>query len=148
MTISNTSSEAATQLALTASAGFALTANTCGTSLGAGASCSVGVVFSAHGYRGGDRHVERCFARDYCNQANVTLSGAGALAAAVQVTPATISFPVTGAGQTSSATTVTVTNTGLADALTDLTLTVGFGGISSGERHLRWHARAGIELHG
>jgi hypothetical protein len=61
------------------------------------------------------------------NQANVTLSGTGALAAAVHMTPATINFPVTGAGQTSSATTVTVTNTGVADALTDLMLTAPAG---------------------
>jgi hypothetical protein len=60
-------------------------------------------------------------------QANVTLSGTGALAAAVQVTPATITFPVTGAGQTSSATTVTVTNTGAANTLTDLALAAPAG---------------------
>jgi hypothetical protein len=59
--------------------------------------------------------------------ANVTLSGTGALAAAIQVTPQTINFPTTGVGQTSSAVTMTVTNSGTVDALSNLTLTVPAG---------------------
>jgi hypothetical protein len=126
VTISNSSSLAATQLAVTVSTGFALTQNTCAASLPAGAACTVGVVFApaATGAATGTLNVASAA---IANQANVTLSATGALAAAVQVTPATINFPVTGAGLTSSATMVTVTNAGVADALTDLTLAAPAG---------------------
>jgi hypothetical protein len=126
VTISNTSSVAATQLALTSSAGFSLTENTCTASLAPAAVCMVGVVFApaATGAATGTLNIASVA---IANQANVTLSGTGALAAAVQVTPATITFPVTGAGQTSSATTVTVTNTGVADTLTNLALAAPAG---------------------
>jgi hypothetical protein len=47
VTVSNSSSSVSLDsLALTASAGFKLTANTCGATLAAGASCTVGVVFA------------------------------------------------------------------------------------------------------
>jgi hypothetical protein len=126
VTISNTSSAAASQLALTASAGFALTANTCGTSLAAGAVCTVGVEFAPAATRAinGTLNVD---SPAIANQASVTLGGTGVLAAALVVTPATIAFPTTGAGLTSSAATVTVTNTGAVSALTNLSLTAPAG---------------------
>ena len=126
VTISNTSSAAASQLDLTASAGYALTANTCGTSLAAGAVCTVGVLFAptATGAINGTLNVA---SPAIATQANVTLSGMGALAAALEVTPATIAFATTGVGLTSSATTVTVTNTGAANTLTNLALTAPAG---------------------
>jgi hypothetical protein len=50
VTLSNTSSSISLDsLAITASAGFKLTADTCGTSLAAGANCSVGILFAPVG---------------------------------------------------------------------------------------------------
>jgi hypothetical protein len=61
------------------------------------------------------------------NSATVELSGSGAVAAAIQVTPATLSFAITGVGQTSSPTTVTITNTGSLTALSNVALAVPAG---------------------
>jgi hypothetical protein len=61
------------------------------------------------------------------NTADVLLGGTGAAAAAIQVTPANLAFPTTGVGQTSSATTITVTNTGIATTLSNLALAVPAG---------------------
>jgi hypothetical protein len=126
VTISNTSSVAASQLALAASAGFTLSANTCGTSLSASTTCSVGVEF-APTVTGASNGTLNVASPSIATHANVTLMGTGALAAALEITPATIVFPVTGAGQTSSATTVTVTDTGVENTLTNLALTAPVG---------------------
>jgi hypothetical protein len=126
VTISNTGSVAASQLALTVTAGFALTQNTCTASLAAGATCTVGVIFepTATGAVTGALNVASI---TIASQANVTLSGSGAEADAIQVTPAAIAFATTGAGQTSSATTVTVTNTGIVTTPSNLALAVPAG---------------------
>jgi len=126
VTVSNTSSAAATQLAFKATTGFALTQNTCGTSLAASSTCTVGVVFSptATGAATGTLTVASAA---IATPAIVTLTGTGSVASAIQVSPATIAFATTGAGQTSAATTVTVTNTGAVAALSNLTLAVPAG---------------------
>ncbi len=126
VTISNTSSVAASQLTLTPTVGFALTQNTCTASLAAGAVCMVGVVFTptVTGVVNGTLNVASI---SIAIPANVTLSGSGANTAAIQLAPATISFAITGAGQTSSATTVTVTNAGAVATLNNLALAVPAG---------------------
>ena len=58
--------------------------------------------------------------------ATVTLSGAGGLAGSVQMMPGLLTFPATGVGATSSAQTVTVTNSG-GVTLTSLTLAASTG---------------------
>jgi hypothetical protein len=116
----------ASSLALAVSAPFSLTQNTCPASLAAGASCTAGVIFSpiATGPATGALSVT---AASPATGANVLLSGTGAVAAAIQVTPATISFATTGVGATSSVTTVTVTNSGTASSLNNLVLTAPAG---------------------
>jgi hypothetical protein len=126
VTISNTSGTAASQLSLAASAGFALTQNTCSPTLAAGASCTVGVVF-APAAAGAITSVLNVSSPAISNTADVLLSGTGAAAAAIQVTPANLAFPTTGVGQTSSPITITVTNTGIATTLSNLALAVPAG---------------------
>jgi hypothetical protein len=126
VTVSNTSGMAASQLTVTASSGFTLAQNTCPASLPAGSNCSVGVEFApvAVGPVTGSLTVT---SSAIANMAAVQLNGTGALASAIQVVPGNVSFATTGVGQTSNATTVTVTNTGAVTALSNLALAVSAG---------------------
>jgi hypothetical protein len=126
VTVSNTSSSQASQLVLAASAGFALTQNTCTATLAGGLNCSVGVVFAptAVGAVTGSLSVTSV---SIGNAATVELTGTGAAAAAIQVTPATVSFPTTGVGLASNVINVTVTNTGIVNPLSSLAVTVPVG---------------------
>jgi hypothetical protein len=126
VTVSNTSSVAANQLAVSVSAGFTLTQNTCGGSLAAGATCTVGVVFAPNA-TGAEAGTLSVTSSSFATPANVTLGGTGALAAAIQVTPATINFGTTGVGATSSPVNLTVTNSGVASPLSNLMLAVPAG---------------------
>jgi len=94
--------------------------------LAANSNCTVGVVFapSATGPAIGTLSISSA---TIANSATVGLSGRGAVAAAIQVTPETVSFPIVGVGQTSSPATVTVTNTGSLTALTNVALEVPAG---------------------
>jgi hypothetical protein len=126
VTISNTSSGPASQFAISITAGFVLTQNTCTASLASNATCTVGVVF-APGSTGLVSGALNVSSASIGNTASVELSGTGAVAAAIQVTPANISFATTGVGQTSSPTTVTVTNSGTVANLNNLALTAPTG---------------------
>lgn len=126
VTVSNSSSVAASPLVLAVTAGFALTQNHCGSSLAAAGSCTVGVV-SAPAAAGVETGTLTVSSPAISNTATVLLSGSGAVAAGIQVTPATISFAATGVGLTSNATTVTVTNTGVTTVLNGLELAASSG---------------------
>jgi len=126
VTVSNSSSFAASQFVLSASMGFALAQNTCTSSLPAGASCTVDVVF-APASTGAKTGTLSIISPTIGTAASVTLSGTGALAAAIQAASAPLSFPTIGVGATSSPITVTVTNSGASDPLNDLALTVPAG---------------------
>jgi hypothetical protein len=126
VTVSNSSNLQASQLAVSVTAGFALTQNTCPASLAAGASCTVGVAFepTVTGPANGSLTVTSA---SLSTAANVTLGGTGAVASGLTVTPANITFATTGVGLMSSATTVMVTNIGAVTALSNLTLEVPAG---------------------
>ena len=128
VTVSNNSAVPAGQLTLSVTPGFALMQNNCAASLAAGASCTVGVVFAPI-TAGSAMGMLTVTSASIAAPAQVALSGTGAVAAGIQVTPATISFSNTavGVGQASTATTVTVTNSGIATALSNLTLAVSAG---------------------
>src|SRR5579862_3933740 len=110
VTISNTAGVAAAGLTLAISPPFTLTQNSCGISLAAGASCSVGITFTpaANGTVAGTLTVNS----SSLNAAVVDLNGTGGLAGVVQLQPASMNFPDTGVGTTSKTQTVTLTNTG------------------------------------
>lgn len=126
VTISNTSEFAASALTVSVSQGFSWTQYSCVGALAAGASCTVGVSFvpAASGAATGTMTVSSA---SIATAATVTLSGTGAASASLEVSPASISFPATGVGQSSSPITVTVTNEGSVDSVTGLTLTAPAG---------------------
>ncbi len=123
-TITNTSSTAASGLAVTTAAPFSLTANTCATTLAAGASCTVGVVFTpaVNGTATGTLAI----GSTNLNAAVMQLTGAGGAAGAATLQPSSLAFVTTGVGAVSTVQTVTLTNTGVV-ALTGLALSVSSG---------------------
>lgn len=125
VTVTNSGTVAASGLSLVVTASFTLTQNTCGTSLAAGASCSTGVVFTptVNGTVTGTLTVNS----STYNPATVLLTGLGGQAGAVVVQPGQLNFSTTGVGATSTAQTVTVSNTSSMVALTSLTLSASSG---------------------
>jgi hypothetical protein len=112
------------------------TANPCGTSLGAGASCTIGVVFSPA--LNGDFAGTLTIASSLQTQAIVLFSGIGGVPGSVQFQPSLIEpctvgttavncFPQTGVGLTSNASTVTITNPDPVSSLYSLALTASAG---------------------
>ncbi len=127
VTLTNSSSIAASGLTLTASSPFsvAATATPCGTSLAAGANCTVGVVFSPplnEPYAGTLAITSSTLA-----PVIVLLNGTGGVPGAVQFQPNPVIFEQTGVGQTSAATTVTITNPDPVNTLSGLMLAVSPG---------------------
>jgi len=109
VTITNSSSLAASGFAMTVGAPFTLTQNNCGTSLAAAASCSVGVVYTptTNGASAGSLTIASSV-----NAATVLLTGIGGAAGSLQLQPSLLTFPTTGVGTASGVQIVTVTNTG------------------------------------
>lgn len=124
-TIMNTGDVGALQLTVAVSAPFSTTGNSCGTSLAAGASCSVGVLFtpSTNGVVNGTLSAS---SSSYPDAAIGSLVGIGGAAASVSAQPRSIAFPTTGVGLTSTPRSVTITNTGPV-AVPDLTWSAGSG---------------------
>ena len=86
---------------------FAISSNTCGTSIGAGATCSVGVTFSPTA--SGSATGTLSFADNATNSPQkVTLSGTGT--GAVAVSPTSLNFGVVAVGSANSGHAVTVSN--------------------------------------
>ncbi len=123
--LSNSSSSAVASLIYTVTPPFSLTGNTCGTSLSGGASCSMGVVFSPPlnaPYTG-----TLTIASGAQTLAIVLLDGTGGVPGAVQFQPNPVIFQQTGVGQTSAATTVTITNPDPVNSLSGVALTASPG---------------------
>ncbi len=110
-TITNTSSAAATGLALSVPPPFSLVQNSCSATLASGGSCSTGVVFTptTNGVVAGALTVS---SSGFAIAATATLSGIGGAAGWVQVQPGSLNFSATGAGNASSPQIVTLTNNG------------------------------------
>ena len=98
---------------------FAILSNTCGSTLAAGAGCSIAVTFSPRtvGARAGVLTLADALANH-----TASLTGNGT-AGALTLTPAATVFPDTSLGSTTAAKTVTVTNTG-SGAITLSSITV------------------------
>ena len=107
VTVTNHQSAALTFSSIGITGAFAISSNTCGTGIGAGASCSVGVKFSPTAI--GAATGTLSFADNATNSPQkVTLSGTGT--APVAVSPASLSFGVAAVGSVSAGQTVTVSN--------------------------------------
>ena len=116
VTITNSGTASAAVSAISATGDFTQT-NTCGTSIAAGASCSVTVSFrpTAAGTRTGSLTVTSSASN---SPTTVALSGTGtsAATASLSTSPASLTFGSTTVGAASAAQTVTVSNTGGAAA--------------------------------
>jgi hypothetical protein len=127
VTVKNTGSAAATltSIALTGSTDFATTATTCGTSLAAGATCTVSVDFKPAAAGAATGAISFTDSATGSPQ-SVALSGTGVAAAlTVTVAPTTLTFASTTVGATTAAQVVTVKNT----SISAVTLgTIGFTG--------------------
>jgi len=106
------------------STGFAISSNTCGTGIAAGASCTVGVTFSPTG--GGTVNGTLTFSDSASNSPQtVSLSGTGSTLATLSTT--SVNFGPTKIGQTTSTMTVTLTNSGGASLFfTSFSVSAGF----------------------
>ena len=136
VTIANTGGAAATLNAETVSGDYAVTANTCGTSLPVSSSCTVGIVFTptASGARPGLLTVT-----DSAGSQSAPLTGTGQSVATDSLSPLSLSFPAQQVGTASAAQTVTLTNagdlplTGIAAAATgDFTVANNCGSVLQG----------------
>jgi hypothetical protein len=126
VTVTNSAKVAANSLALLATAPFALVNNTCTVSLGAGASCTVGVVFSpaVNGSFTGTLTVASSL---QSAPTSVPLSGMGGTPGSVLVEPSFLNFPQTGVGTVGSPQTVTLTNSVGTGSLSGFSLAVSTG---------------------
>lgn len=121
VTVQNDGGGPIDSLKLAISPQFALTANTCKSSLALGAKCTVGIYFkpAAQGPVTGALTIA---APTATISADVALSGTGGSPAAIAISPGVLNFPTVGVGRASSPLTVTVTNLGNAEPLRDLGL--------------------------
>ena len=110
VTLSNTGNASLTITSIKASGNFSQT-NTCGSRVAASASCTLSVTFkpTATGTRTGAVTIT-----DNANPATqtVSLTGTGASAAVVSLSPASLTFPAQQVGTSSNAQSVTLSNTG------------------------------------
>ncbi len=115
LTLTNGGSTTVSVTGISAAGGYAET-NTCGSTLAAGASCSISVTFTptASGDQTGQITIT-----DTGNPATliVPLDGSGQATLSASATPSTLTFPATVIGTTAAAQAVTLSNTG-SEALT------------------------------
>jgi hypothetical protein len=127
VTLSNNSGTAVNSLTFPVTPPFSAvaTASPCGTSLGAGASCTIGVLFSPA--LDGNFTGTLTIASSSQTQALVPLSGTGGIPGAVQALPNLIAFPLTGVNLYSSPVTVTLTNPNSVNSLGSISVSVTEG---------------------
>jgi hypothetical protein len=114
--VTNTSHGIAGGLKFKASGDYGIEDNTCGATLGAGASCTMDIVFTpkAAGERTGELTASSTTAG--VGSAAMALDGVGVAAAYIEAAPARLTFPGTPAGFASGSMTVTLTDPGIAAA--------------------------------
>jgi hypothetical protein len=113
VTLSNTSSSAASGLTLTVAPPFSVSAGNCGSMLAAGANCTAGLVFTASDNGSATGMLTATAAS--LNSAVVILNGVGGTAGSVQLQPALLNYSTVGVGTTSDAQTIAVSNSGPVD---------------------------------
>jgi hypothetical protein len=128
VTVTNNGTATATSLTFTVTSPFSQVpvTNSCGTSLAAGASCSVGVAF-VPALDGSFTGALTIASPSLVSSAVVQLSGTGGVPGSVQFQPNPLTFAQTGVGLTSSASTVTITNPDSVNSLQNLTIVASTG---------------------
>ena len=111
VTLSNTGGAVLNIASKVANGDFAISASTCGTTLAQGTSCTIDVTFTPT--LTGSRLGSLVITSDATSSPNtVSLSGSGTPVALVLLNPGTLSFAARTVGSTSSAQSVTLSNTG------------------------------------
>jgi hypothetical protein len=109
VTLTNTGSSALAVTSITASGGFGQT-NTCGAAVAAGAACNINVTFTPAAT--GTQTGSVTFVDNAGSSQTVSLTGTGAGAPVVGLTPASLTFSNQAVDTTSAAQTFTLTNSG------------------------------------
>lgn len=122
VTVTNTTSYSIDSVSMAVSGPFVVTQNSCTGSLAAGAQCTAALAFAPTSSAAAIGMLT-VSSPGIATPSSVALLGSGG----IQVTPAAIKFPSTGAGMTSSPSTVTVTNLSATEALTNVALNVPSG---------------------
>jgi hypothetical protein len=123
---------------------FAISANTCGATLGAQTGCTLGLTFSptASGARTGVLTVT-----DTAGAQTLALEGTGQTAASVALTPGTLTFGATNIGARSGAETATATNSGDESAqIVQVTASGDFQAVSSCGASVAGHSACTIAV--
>jgi uncharacterized repeat protein (TIGR03803 family) len=128
VTLTNSGTATLTISGITASASFAISTNTCGSTLNAGSACSVSVTFTptATGPVTGNLTFSDNAAG---SPQSVSLSGTGVASGApgVKLSPTSLNFGNVAVKETSAAKSVTLTNSGTATLdITEITASAGF----------------------
>ncbi len=130
VTVTNSGGQALSGLALSISGGeaqdFLLGANTCTTTLAAGASCGVSITFTPSVSGGRQSFLIASSATTGVTSVTATLSGTGLAPPLLSFAPSQLSFATTQVGQTSPGQLLTLSNSGQV-AIGDLQLTVSAG---------------------
>lgn len=123
VTVENAGGTAIPLTSVTVTPPFVVATNGCSSSLAANSDCALSLTFAPT--QAGDVNGSLVLTDDAGTQ-TVVLSGTGASAATDALSPASLSFPSTAAGQQSSTQTVTLTNNGDLP-LTSIGITIGAG---------------------
>lgn len=125
ITITNSGGATISNLGFTLSnTSFVLGTTTCGTTLAAGAACTLPVTFTAQTLAGVTARLTITSSTQGVLPATVYLSGnGGVFPAAILTSPTVVNLGTVGLSQASSPATITITNTGTADSLQTLDLT-------------------------
>lgn len=126
VTLSNTSSYSISAPQFAVTSGFSVAQSTCAGTLAPGSSCTVQLIFSP-AVTGATTGTLTATSASAANVVVVPLDGIGANAAGIAVSPLSISFGTVGVGETSAISTVTVSNPGIAQSTTGLSLAVTAG---------------------
>ena len=114
-TITNTSAGTASGLAFKATGDFAIQDNTCGATLGGGASCTMDVVFAPKSSTLRTGTLTAGSTTTGVGSATIALSGTGIPAAYITAAPARLVFSLTTVGSPSAPMAVTLSNPGIAE---------------------------------
>ena len=144
VTVENAGGTAFPLTSVTVTPPFAVATNGCGSSLAANSDCALSLTFAPA--QAGAVNGSLVLTDDAGTQ-TVALSGTGATAATDALSPASLGFPATAAGQQSSAQTVTLSNNGdLPLTSIGITISAGFQQSNTCGTSLTGHASCAISV--
>ena len=123
ITVSNPGVSSLSGLTLALAGPFTLQSTTCSTTLAAAGTCTASIAFKPTVSGTANGFLTASSSTSGVATVTAALAGTGVTAAQLAITPSTVTFPATPVGSSTSAQTLTVSNTGQA-AISDLALTL------------------------